>query len=849
MRFNKPKTKPFFLLTFLLLTFTVTFSFNLPTVKAQTNWLEGWQCRKSITIGSASGAGTNYQIKIKVHYGADFSFSSATNILENVNNFQGITTDGTYLYTTTDDHIYKYDKNGNLIADRDTSGDGTYGDYLGDLCYHDGKLYVTSHESSGPDSRILIYSAADLSYIGEKTIPNRHLSTSQASAGISYHDGYFWIIRDTNTDNADSEIHKCTEGDSSFDEVAWYHLTYDITGSWHYQGCDWYENYLFCNIHGGSSPGKCDVYYWNGNGFDEHQRLDQVTWSYSGGTAVASQGLTIEQDGDTYYVWWASRTLAGGFTNSVAKTELVILEEDSGEDVYLNGKCRTDFGDIRFTKSDGTTLIDYWIEKKVDGDYAIFWVEVPDDLSSSNVTIYIYYGNSDATTISNGDSTFLFFDDFDGSTLDSDKWAENVGDVTLSDSWVYLRDLDTGTLAKIRSVNNWLYNVAWKAKAQFLYTDHSVSIGLRTPTSPYDGVIYQLGENYLSAATQNEGTTTYTETSKDTDLHKFEAAWISGKTKYWIDEVEFATHTTNVPDENLYIRIAVKRAVSGTNAGIKVDWVFVRKYVDPQPSILAWGKEEEPPTWHTVENWSFILGTPFWHSVELWNLLFDAPGTWNLAGAWNFNLFSQALWHTTEVWNFKLFSEALWKTVETWQFTLYSQALWNLVEAWNFYLSSPGTWSHIEKWTLSILTGGTFNPVETWQFTFQSNGAWTNVEKWIFTLLSHQAAVWNIIEKWLFNLNLTGWKTIETWTFLINPFSPWHLVEKWSFVVQQSIISGILTADNVLMAIGILGFILCILSPTWLVKKWMDGDWYDGLSVAFMMFIMGLGLVIVWLWG
>jgi len=74
---------------------------------------------------------------------------------------------------------------------------------------------------------------------------------------------------------------------------------------------------------------------------------------------------------------------------------------DSGEDVYLNGKCRTDFGDIRFTRSNGSIPLNYWMEEKVDGDYAIFWVRIVDDLSTNPVTIYIYYGNPTATSISN----------------------------------------------------------------------------------------------------------------------------------------------------------------------------------------------------------------------------------------------------------------------------------------------------------------------------------------------------------------------------------------------------------------------------------------------------------------
>jgi len=45
--------------------------------------------------------------------------------------------------------------------------------------------------------------------------------------------------------------------------------------------------------------------------------------------------------------------------------------------VSCHEHCRTDFGDIRFTKSDGITELDYWMEEVVDGDYAVFWVKVP----------------------------------------------------------------------------------------------------------------------------------------------------------------------------------------------------------------------------------------------------------------------------------------------------------------------------------------------------------------------------------------------------------------------------------------------------------------------------------------
>jgi len=92
---------------------------------------------------------------------------------------------------------------------------------------------------------------------------------------------------------------------------------------------------------------------------------------------------------------------------------------DSGEDVYLNEHCRTDFGDIRFTSDDGVTELSYWMEEKVDGDYAIFWVKVPSiPASPDTATIYIYYGKSDAVTTSNGENTFVQFHNFEDGTTE-----------------------------------------------------------------------------------------------------------------------------------------------------------------------------------------------------------------------------------------------------------------------------------------------------------------------------------------------------------------------------------------------------------------------------------------------
>jgi hypothetical protein len=76
------------------------------------------------------------------------------------------------------------------------------------------------------------------------------------------------------------------------------------------------------------------------------------------------------------------------------------------------GKMRSDCGDIRFTDSDAQTLLSYWIESGCNTANTRIWVKIPSIPAGSTKTIYVYYGNPNATSQSNGYSTFDFFEDF-----------------------------------------------------------------------------------------------------------------------------------------------------------------------------------------------------------------------------------------------------------------------------------------------------------------------------------------------------------------------------------------------------------------------------------------------------
>ncbi|HIQ02812.1 MAG TPA: DUF2341 domain-containing protein [Desulfurococcales archaeon] len=53
-------------------------------------------------------------------------------------------------------------------------------------------------------------------------------------------------------------------------------------------------------------------------------------------------------------------------------------------------KVRIDGGDLRFTDSDGVTLLPYWIEKWNPGGTSIIWVKIPEIPANSEKKIYLY---------------------------------------------------------------------------------------------------------------------------------------------------------------------------------------------------------------------------------------------------------------------------------------------------------------------------------------------------------------------------------------------------------------------------------------------------------------------------
>jgi hypothetical protein len=106
-------------------------------------------------------------------------------------------------------------------------------------------------------------------------------------------------------------------------------------------------------------------------------------------------------------------------------------------DVTYDGDMKTDFSDLRFIYDDDTTILSYWVEEYTPSSDASVWVEVPFIAEMSTKTIYMYYGNSSATSESDIHDTFVFGDDFESSSWTNSHWSVQRGTWEVTTSGYY----------------------------------------------------------------------------------------------------------------------------------------------------------------------------------------------------------------------------------------------------------------------------------------------------------------------------------------------------------------------------------------------------------------------------
>ena len=97
---------------------------------------------------------------------------------------------------------------------------------------------------------------------------------------------------------------------------------------------------------------------------------------------------------------------------------------------------RADYADLMFALADGGDALPYWIEHAGE-EQAVVWVKLP-RIPEGNTRVAMRWGNPSAQPASNGEETFLFFDDF-SEGFDAQKW-ERSRDASEGGCGAFVRD-------------------------------------------------------------------------------------------------------------------------------------------------------------------------------------------------------------------------------------------------------------------------------------------------------------------------------------------------------------------------------------------------------------------------
>jgi len=324
--------------------------------------------------------------------------------------------------------------------------------------------------------------------------------------------------------------------------------------------------------------GSGKQYVWKSTSGLSSQQSDTITVPHTGGSVTATYEMCALPG-------WQHRKEViidnTGYSGTLTDYQVEVYVP------YFSG-MKGDFSDIRFTDSDKVTLLSYWIQEYAYKSYAIVWVKVPSIPARSTKAIYLYYGNPSAISQSNGDATFIFFDDFNDGWIDTNKWT-SISAATESGG------VFRGDGGNARS---------WARTKRTFSAPFEVRFKMRgTVNSDFDSGI-KIGNLYFISdrGTGNPAISTgwvYPSGSAGdvVSWHVYRAAVLSRSQEFRdLTANKYATKSYSYSTGYLYL---VGDSDSSSRDTL-YDWIFVRKHISPDPTVTIEGVTP-PPTEPTIQ--------------------------------------------------------------------------------------------------------------------------------------------------------------------------------------------------------------------------------------------------------
>ncbi len=184
----------------------------------------------------------------------------------------------------------------------------------------------------------------------------------------------------------------------------------------------------FLEVRCGSSVQE---YEWMNNSvFIENYECNETSYEISKVLTAGKHSLEFRFGNNVEYAynqagWWNASwsykqainlTVSSGSTPQNYQAKLELNSSNVGTNWNWNNECvNSNSSRARFVNGSENTEFDFWVEScSVSGQNMTVWVEVDQNITASGYIIYMYYGNTEAATKTDGTATFDFFDDFEG---------------------------------------------------------------------------------------------------------------------------------------------------------------------------------------------------------------------------------------------------------------------------------------------------------------------------------------------------------------------------------------------------------------------------------------------------
>ena len=276
-------------------------------------------------------------------------------------------------------------------------------------------------------------------------------------------------------------------------------------------------------------------------------------------------------------------------------------------------EMQANFNDTRFTNSTHVE-ISYWIESKVDGSYALIWVNLSDAITDpESDMIWMYYGNDGLSDGGDGNDTFVFFDDFDDGVKTG--WTSVGG--TWSEANSMMSRTDQNAQAVIRRTSDTISDGIIRIKHRQTVNDSNSNpsggiVARGTGASQGSGYQFAINDILTGNKIQISNVNDWNEiavTSKTIDLNTWYIieAIMSGSTlKVKCDDTEASGSDAAYSSGAFGLRYYEAKG--------DTDWYLIRKYIANEPT----------PSYDTAQHYADSL---HYNSTLPYNFTIESDGT------------------------------------------------------------------------------------------------------------------------------------------------------------------------------------------------------------------------------